>query len=199
MNYSKCGIELISDNKAPKLNQCKPCRAKYRMEYRATHRERIRDLMKNWNETHREERHVYSQAYRASHLEQERNRRLRDLWRDPYGSWKKRVIKLHKAKGFDIQLAPHELEALARDATNCRICDVPLDWINRTQTNLYSPTLDRIDNEKIVSSTTIQIVCKRCNTSKCDMTMSEFVNYCEMVTKKFANVENVEELKYALN
>lgn len=191
MNCRKCGIELTLENKTPKLNQCKACRAKYRSEYRATHREQIRVKNKEWNAKHHEEKHAYNQAYRAANYQklhaQEMNRARQYREANPYKDWALRVVSVHKTKRFNVELNSTELETLARKTANCNLCNVPLDWIKRTQTNPSSPTLDRTDNENTLTEATVQIVCKRCNTAKSDMTLKAFIDYCEMVAVKFGS------------
>ena len=49
-----------------------------------------------------------------------------------------------------------------------------------------SPTLDRIENGKLINKNNIMIVCHTCNATKRNRTMVEFVEYCENVVKKFA-------------
>jgi hypothetical protein len=48
-----------------------------------------------------------------------------------------------------------------------------------------SPSVDRLSNSDILTVNNIQIICRRCNTTKLDRTMEEFVDYCKMVAKKF--------------
>lgn len=48
-----------------------------------------------------------------------------------------------------------------------------------------SPTLDRLDNEQIIRSDNILILCYQCNATKRDRTLKEFLDYCRAVSVKF--------------
>jgi hypothetical protein len=48
-----------------------------------------------------------------------------------------------------------------------------------------SPTLDRLDNEKVIRSDNILILCYQRNATKRDRTLKEFLDYCWAVAKKF--------------
>jgi len=178
MNCSKCGVELTPENKAWNLIRCKPCHAKWSAGY---------------YQAHHEEKLVYAKNYRAANrdkvLESKRNWSRHYSRTYPYKCWARVTLTNHKTNGFDVRLTRSELETLARKTTNCHICGTQLDWINRTKTNPSSPTLDRVDNSKIISKATSQIVCLRCNMAKCNMKMKKFIDYCEMVATKFANLD----------
>ena len=44
-----------------------------------------------------------------------------------------------------------------------------------------SPTLDRINNENVITNENIWIICSRCNATKLDRTLSEFIDYCQYI------------------
>ena len=48
-----------------------------------------------------------------------------------------------------------------------------------------SPTLDRLDNENVIRSDNILILCYQRNATKRDRTLEEFLDYCNAVAKKF--------------
>ena len=48
-----------------------------------------------------------------------------------------------------------------------------------------SPTLDRLDNEKVIRTDNVLILCYQCNATKRDRTLKEFLEYCRAVDKKF--------------
>jgi len=48
-----------------------------------------------------------------------------------------------------------------------------------------SPTLDRVNNEDVIRKDNILILCYKCNATKRDRTLEEFVGYCSAVAKKF--------------
>ncbi len=48
-----------------------------------------------------------------------------------------------------------------------------------------SPTLDRLDNETVIRKNNITILCYKCNATKRDRTLSEFLDYCKAVVSRF--------------
>jgi 5-methylcytosine-specific restriction endonuclease McrA len=105
---------------------------------------------------------------------------------DPYGAWQERSWKSHVRSGFDVRVEPSQLKELARNTTHCGICDCVLDWKgDRSNSNDKRPTLDRINNENLIAIDNIQIICRKCNRTKSDRTMSEFIDYCKSVTSRF--------------
>jgi hypothetical protein len=97
----------------------------------------------------------------------------------------------HRNEGYKINITIDELEILAKNTTNCPICSVKLDYSvgtknNRAQKN--SPSLDRINNEKILNKNNIWIICYNCNSTKRNRTMEEFIKYCTIVSNKFNQI-----------
>jgi hypothetical protein len=83
-----------------------------------------------------------------------------------------------------------ELEVLAKLTTNCYFCDKPLNWFVGGKGSgpwQDSPTLERLNMEVQVRLDNIKIICHQCNSSKRNRTMKEFVEYCEMITKRFGS------------
>lgn len=114
------------------------------------------------------------------------NKRRRDLRRKyRYKYWAKKSIQDHRYKGYIININENELIQLAKTTINCPICNMKLKWDYVRGNNINSPTLDRKDNEKKLNIHNIQIICWKCNTTKLNRTMSEFIDYCGMVYKKF--------------
>jgi hypothetical protein len=48
-----------------------------------------------------------------------------------------------------------------------------------------SPSLDRLDNEDVIRKDNILILCYKCDATKRDRTMEEFLSYCGAVVSKF--------------
>ena len=106
----------------------------------------------------------------------------------PHYAWAKSSIKSHKRKGFEVQITVKELAEIAKESKSCPFCGNIFSW-NQGNGNgkLHhnSPTLDRIDNGKIISDDSIQIICHRCNTTKSGRTMKEFIEYCKSIVEKY--------------
>lgn len=115
-----------------------------------------------------------------------RARRDRKYESDPYGAWLEKSYASHVRAAFDIRANGSELVKLAKKTTRCRICDCVLDWKgNRSNGNDRRPTLDRKNNESYISIDNVQIICRKCNRTKSDRTMSEFIEYCKNVANRF--------------
>jgi 5-methylcytosine-specific restriction endonuclease McrA len=85
-----------------------------------------------------------------------------------------------------MKIAPNQIRELARKTTHCGICGCELDWEgDRSNKNDNRPTLDRANNESHIAIDNIQIICRKCNRTKSDRTMSEFIEYCRNVTNRF--------------
>lgn len=51
--------------------------------------------------------------------------------------------------------------------------------------NRNSPTLDRLDNESVIRKDNVATLCYRCNATKRERTLKEFLEYCNAVVTKF--------------
>lgn len=102
------------------------------------------------------------------------------------------TINAHLRKGCIIQVSIEEVEELCRNTPNCKICGIEFKWGEKK--SIHSPSLDRINNEKILTNDNIQILCWRCNTVKGNMTMKEFIEYCNMVSEKFLLKSKINSL-----
>lgn len=101
---------------------------------------------------------------------------------DPQLSWAKKTINTHIRKGHVVVFSVDELVKIV--PVCCSICDRILVWNHKGVPQGTSPSLDRINNEKILTLQNIQIVCLRCNATKQNRTQSEFEEYCCMVADK---------------
>lgn len=106
--------------------------------------------------------------------------------RHPERVWAKSTLVNHGRAGYEILMSRQELEEMALKVKVCPIDGVKLAWGHgRGKQGPDSPSLDRIDNGMVIRADTVQIVCLACNTRKGALTMSEFVDYCRQVAKKF--------------
>ena len=97
-------------------------------------------------------------------------------------------LRNHRHKGIVIQTNSRELVAKFKTITHCQICFCELDLTyykdGTKHINLKRPSLDRIDNETIITKDNVQIICLSCNTTKGPRTMKEFLDYCKLVSKR---------------
>lgn len=103
--------------------------------------------------------------------------------------WARASITNHKKREFIIKFSIDELEKMAKETNYCPICGVKLNWEYGTKNGkiqMNSPTLDRMENNEILILDNIQILCMRCNATKLNRTMKEFIEYCAKVCNKFS-------------
>lgn len=107
----------------------------------------------------------------------------------PINFWIRNVRDHHKRRGYMLEVTFDEMVKLCHESKNCKICNIPLSWdyiqFGITARTQQSPSLDRTDNEKVMSKDNIQLLCLKCNVTKGDRTMKEFIEYCNNVAEKF--------------
>lgn len=108
--------------------------------------------------------------------------------RNPKKTWAISTLKGHKGRGNEILITVKELEKIAISVETCPFCGCNLKWERGTGQSLSSPSLDRVDNENTITPYNIMIICKRCNSTKYDRTLSEFIDYCRNITEKFKEI-----------
>jgi len=104
----------------------------------------------------------------------------------PIKAWCKGTIYGHKKRGYKILFGYKELLPIAKNSMCCSICNDKLSWILKngtTQSN--TPTLDSVDNKKILSLKNIQILCHKCNRTKSNRNMKELYKWCKSFIEKF--------------
>lgn len=118
----------------------------------------------------------------------------RDRWQseNPKKVWCSSTICGHKKK-FVVTVTTSELYELVKNKTTCDICGCKLDWSRgvKKHIRLNSPTLDRINNEQILTQQNIQILCSQCNVMKGNRPMNEFIAYCNMVGEKYGKTQSI--------
>ena len=110
---------------------------------------------------------------------------------NPHRVWASGTITNHRRKGFRVLFSAQELAELAKSTQVCPICGVELRFSFGTKGGKCahdSPTLDRKDNGEELNLSDVQVLCLRCNTTKGNRTMKEFVDYCELVALKRAEL-----------
>ncbi len=86
---------------------------------------------------------------------------------------------------YDVALTIKELRNIATRTKVCPICGVTIDYSRGKGTILdNSPSLDRINNENVLTKDNVWIICNKCNRTKSNRTLKEFVEYCQMVASK---------------
>lgn len=114
------------------------------------------------------------------------NKKYRDKYPKKY--WCYQTITGHKKKGYQLLFSSKELYPIAQRSIYCPLCNVKLLWRTGKGNSPHNPSLDRIDNGKILTIDSIQIICCKCNRTKSNRTMKEFVEYCKTIYEKFGIV-----------
>lgn len=129
----------------------------------------------------------YSVIYRNSHPGFQKSQDREYLRRNPRRRWSTACLAGHRRRGYRIEISFEELCEIASRADQCFICDATLDWQLGNKGHLHnrSPTLDRLDNEDVIRSDNVLILCYQCNATKRDRTLKEFLDYCRAVSVKF--------------
>lgn len=104
--------------------------------------------------------------------------------------WAKGTIRNHKKRNHKILFTVEELFQYIKNKKECELCNCLLEW-GKGKISPNSPTLDRKDNEKIITLENILITCHGCNAGKDNGTLEEYVKRCERVIK---NKNNIKEL-----
>lgn len=89
-------------------------------------------------------------------------------------------INGHLRAGYKVYITVDELEQMLLSASICPMCGSVFD-----DTHEHRKTVDRINNEKILTTDNTWIICHKCNASKQDRTMKELCSWCKLILKKF--------------
>ena len=105
------------------------------------------------------------------------NKDLLRFCRDSVGSKKSN-------KKFTTTLTVEELYQKALVTDKCPLCGCKLDYRRGEHTRKDNgASLDRIDNTLTVTKDNTWIICSKCNTTKSNRTLDEFLDYCTIVSK----------------
>lgn len=107
--------------------------------------------------------------------------------KNPRRFWASVTLSLHREK-FTVLISLEELCRLAEQINTCYICDTELDWSSGNKggkAQVNSPSLDRVGNEKIMTLDNVKISCYRCNNSKRESSLSDFIDYCKRIAEKY--------------
>jgi hypothetical protein len=88
--------------------------------------------------------------------------------------WALGTLRNHRKKGNEILINVDQLEELAEETTHCKYCGRKLQWERFKGFTDAVPTLDRINNENIISIDNIDIICHNCNSAKGKLNINEF-------------------------
>jgi len=188
---SKCGgIKSIDEFHKDKYNKdglrcsCKNCVKKYDSKYYKIYYKKNRAKLIMKTKEYRMANPEWSKEYRKKN--EKRIAKNNKEWREKryHRYWTNATLSNHKRNGYIVNLAKDELEDIAKKITHCSICGIKLKWHQGEGKKNNSPTLDRINNSNELNRNNIQIICDKCNATKQDRTMKEFVKYCKLVVDR---------------
>ena len=163
-----CKIELNETNIYPSKFKhgdfiCKKCDD----EKSKLHPERF----KRYRENHRKE--INGKQNKTRQFLKETN---------PYLLFARYTYQTHNRDGYIVNLSVSDVEEMAKRTTNCPLCGIELNYRN-SKSLFNSPSLDRIDNEKELNRENVMIICHKCNMTKSNRTLKEFVEYCRKISE----------------
>ena len=130
-----------------------------------------------------------SRVYYRDHKDEAREYNQHHRKANSYRYWSYKTRTSHTSAGYTVLITLEETIKLAQESTHCKICRDLLNWNlgEKKQGPLSnSPTLDRINQEMVLTTDSVQVICSRCNLTKSNRTMNEFIEYCRLVAKRFS-------------
>jgi hypothetical protein len=130
----------------------------------------------------------YSKEYAKHHPENIQKKRNTYNRKHPERRWAESSIHGHKRKGYDVQIDIYELEQIAKQIKQCQYCgNILIYATGKNKTLDETPTMDRINREKVITKNNIQIICHKCNAMKSYRKHDEFIQQCIKIVK-FMNI-----------
>lgn len=96
--------------------------------------------------------------------------------------WARRTIRSHEQNGFEVKITIEELTQKALSISTCPLCDIELIWIGKgSSSQRESASLDRKENEKVITKENAEIMCHACNTHKGNFTSQQLLEWAKRV------------------
>jgi hypothetical protein len=188
---TKCGEwKLVSEfykykwSKDGLKSQCKMCDKKYY----ENNKEKIKEQQKEYRENNKEKIKEYYENNKEKILKQKKDyyennkEKIKDYYENNYvRRWCTDTIRLHKNRGYIVNITIDELYNIVKDEPICEICGKELEWYSTGKgkpTNL-SPSLDRIYNGNEINKDNISILCYKCNAKKHSDSIEENLVWCK--------------------
>lgn len=111
---------------------------------------------------------------------------------NPKMNWAHHTRSDHKKKNIVINISNKDLLSFVANIETCNICGCKLNWGVDNKGSIFpnSPSLDRTNNEYEININNIQLICHKCNRTKGERTMKDFIRYCKNVYLKFGDILN---------
>jgi len=176
---SKCGEwKLFSEFYNDKSHNdgltsaCKDCRKKHDNEYRKNNREYYIE----YNRRYRRNNKQYFKEYDKKYYKNVNNNKRATI---------RSSLLLHKKK---YAVAVTLDECMEMDNDYCYYCGCKLEWERGTGFTNCSPTIDRFNNENVLTKNNIVFACRACNSGKNSGTVEEYIERCKRVVANESNI-----------
>lgn len=126
------------------------------------------------------------EGYREKLYLEKRRERIKNVQRYLWQRAKQRAIK------YDLEFNIEESDIHVPSI--CPILEVPIEWGKKGDYE-YSPSLDRIDNEKGYIKGNIMVISKRANTMKNSATLQELRTFCKNILRYSLNNSEKEAIE----
>lgn len=105
------------------------------------------------------------------------------VYSDPVRAFAVNTLKNHKRRGCKIEITPEDIVKKAEFRKVCPICGRTIHWDPemRKLDRMRSPSLDRINGEKVIRHDNYEIICVRCNMAMGDGNYEELLEWCKDV------------------
>lgn len=169
---TKCHIKKDVDQFRKQRTYCKKCESKDHHEYYIKNKEKITEWSVEYNKKYREKNIDKIEAYLNNP----------DVI---IRYWAHGVLSGHRKKGNIINITVDDLIEMAKHVTYCPICGTYLVFERKNGYSPNHPSLDRVSNSNVLDKTNTWIICHKCNMTKQERTMPEFIAYCKTVVGNF--------------
>lgn len=107
--------------------------------------------------------------------------------------WSRATTQGHFKKGHSINFTPEQLCEFIKDKKTCDFCECELLWNNETgKPQQNSPSLENINLNVNINLDNIAIICRRCNTTKSNRNLKDYIEYINKILPNLIKVSEIE-------
>jgi hypothetical protein len=132
---------------------------------------------------------AYSRHYHETHPECSKKSDKACTKKNPRRRWATACSAGHRRRGFSIEMSAYDLYQMALRTDFCFYLwmQKKLDWQlqNKGRIKKDSPSLDTLDNERVIRADNVTILCYNCNATKRERALEEFLACCSTFVARF--------------
>jgi len=185
---ARCNVNKPTFLYSSHENVCMECRAEYMKKQRNLPLNEWQSFYKEWQKSLKQTKIEKRKQAILNKQNSDKMRLLeekRKFNNSPQKKWAMRTRSSHQQK-YLVQMSSAEIALMAFRTPYCPFCGKGLDYdINADREVADKPSLDRTDNGIIMNTDNTQIICFKCNTTKSNRTMKQFVDYCTAIAHKY--------------